>query len=252
MQRLDCQFIAGCDGFHGVLRKAIPASVLREFEKVYPFGWLGILSETPPLPDIVYANHPRGFALASMRSPTPAPLLPAGATGHTHRGLAGRALLARTQGPLPARTGRAHRHRPVDREIDRPLAQLCRRADAPRPAVPRGRCGAHRSAHRGQGAQPGRVGRVLPLAGAGPLLWHRLIGPARWLQRHGLAPCLGLGAHLLVPDQPAAPFSRQHSLRPAGPGARAGVPAQQPRSTAGPGRAICRIAVRARRRPHTG
>lgn len=70
MQRLDCQFIAGCDGFHGVSRKAIPASVLREFEKVYPFGWLGILSETPPLPDIVYANHPRGFALASMRSPT--------------------------------------------------------------------------------------------------------------------------------------------------------------------------------------
>ena len=70
MQRLDCQFIAGCDGFHGVSRKAIPASVLREFEKVYPFGWLGILSETPPLPDIVYANHPRGFALASVRSPT--------------------------------------------------------------------------------------------------------------------------------------------------------------------------------------
>ncbi len=67
--RLDCDFIAGCDGFHGVSRKSIPPSVLREFEKVYPFGWLGILSETPPLPDIVYANHPRGFALASMRNP---------------------------------------------------------------------------------------------------------------------------------------------------------------------------------------
>jgi p-hydroxybenzoate 3-monooxygenase len=66
--RLDCDFIAGCDGFHGVSRKTIPRSVLREFEKVYPFGWLGILSETPPLPDIVYANHPRGFALASMRN----------------------------------------------------------------------------------------------------------------------------------------------------------------------------------------
>jgi len=68
-QRLDCDFIAGCDGFHGVTRQAIPRSVLREFEKVYPFGWLGILSETPPLPDVIYANHPRGFALASMRSP---------------------------------------------------------------------------------------------------------------------------------------------------------------------------------------
>jgi p-hydroxybenzoate 3-monooxygenase len=67
--RLDCDFIAGCDGFHGVSRKAIPKQVLKEFERVYPFGWLGILSETPPLPDIIYANHPRGFALASMRNP---------------------------------------------------------------------------------------------------------------------------------------------------------------------------------------
>jgi p-hydroxybenzoate 3-monooxygenase len=68
-RRLDCEFIAGCDGFHGVSRKAIPKHVLKEFERVYPFGWLGILSETPPLPDIIYANHPRGFALASMRNP---------------------------------------------------------------------------------------------------------------------------------------------------------------------------------------
>jgi len=67
--RLDCDFIAGCDGFHGVSRKTIPRAARREFEKEYPFGWLGILSETPPLPDIIYANHPRGFALASMRSP---------------------------------------------------------------------------------------------------------------------------------------------------------------------------------------
>ena len=66
--RLDCDFIAGCDGFHGVSRRSIPPGVLQEFEKVYPFGWLGILSETPPLPDITYANHPRGFALASQRS----------------------------------------------------------------------------------------------------------------------------------------------------------------------------------------
>ncbi|MGU7785086.1 4-hydroxybenzoate 3-monooxygenase [Burkholderia sp. PU8-34] len=67
--RIDCDFIAGCDGFHGVSRRAIPPSILREFEKVYPFGWLGVLSETPPLNDIIYANHERGFALASMRNP---------------------------------------------------------------------------------------------------------------------------------------------------------------------------------------
>nr|AFV28961.1 BhbF [Comamonas sp. 7D-2]AGJ70630.1 BhbF [Comamonas sp. 7D-2] len=67
---IECDYIAGCDGFHGVSRRAIPAAVLQEFEKVYPFGWLGILTPRAPLPDIVYANHPRGFALASMRSPT--------------------------------------------------------------------------------------------------------------------------------------------------------------------------------------
>ena len=67
--RLDCDFIAGCDGFHGVSRQAIPAALRREFEKAYPFGWLVILSRTPPLPDITYVNHPRGFALGSQRSP---------------------------------------------------------------------------------------------------------------------------------------------------------------------------------------
>ncbi|MEX3314459.1 4-hydroxybenzoate 3-monooxygenase [Sulfitobacter sp. PS-8MA] len=68
-QRIDCNFIAGCDGFHGVSRQAIPLSVRREYEKIYPFGWLGVLSETPPVHDeLIYANSKRGFALCSMRS----------------------------------------------------------------------------------------------------------------------------------------------------------------------------------------
>jgi p-hydroxybenzoate 3-monooxygenase len=66
--RVECDFVAGCDGFHGVSRQSIPTTARKEFEKVYPFGWLGILSQTPPLPDITYCNHPRGFALASMRN----------------------------------------------------------------------------------------------------------------------------------------------------------------------------------------
>ena len=67
--RVDCDFIAGCDGFHGVSRTAIPADVLRTFEKVYPFGWLGVLSRTPPVtPEVTYNHHERGFALCSMRS----------------------------------------------------------------------------------------------------------------------------------------------------------------------------------------
>ena len=66
---LTCDFVAGCDGFHGVSRQAIPAAQRREFEKTYPFGWLGVLSETPPLPELIYANSPRGFALCSQRGP---------------------------------------------------------------------------------------------------------------------------------------------------------------------------------------
>ncbi|KQQ55239.1 4-hydroxybenzoate 3-monooxygenase [Rhizobium sp. Leaf311] len=69
--RIDCDFIAGCDGFHGVSRKAVPQGAIREYERVYPFGWLGILAEVPPVNhELIYANHPRGFALCSMRSNT--------------------------------------------------------------------------------------------------------------------------------------------------------------------------------------
>ncbi len=70
-QRLDCDYVAGCDGYHGVSRGAIPDSVLKTYERVYPFGWLGILADVPPADhELIYANHERGFALASMRSPT--------------------------------------------------------------------------------------------------------------------------------------------------------------------------------------
>jgi len=66
-----CDFIAGCDGFHGVSRQSVPASAITTFERTYPFGWLGVLAETPPVsPELIYTNHERGFALCSMRSPT--------------------------------------------------------------------------------------------------------------------------------------------------------------------------------------
>lgn len=68
-ERLDCDFIAACDGFHGVGRRSMPDSVLKTYERVYPFGWLGVLSRTRPVDDeLIYANHGRGFALCSMRS----------------------------------------------------------------------------------------------------------------------------------------------------------------------------------------
>ncbi|MES2113773.1 MAG: 4-hydroxybenzoate 3-monooxygenase [Pseudomonadota bacterium] len=68
---LECDYIAGCDGFHGVSRKSVPQDAIKTFERVYPFGWLGVLSHTPPVSDeLIYARHARGFALCSMRSPT--------------------------------------------------------------------------------------------------------------------------------------------------------------------------------------
>jgi p-hydroxybenzoate 3-monooxygenase len=69
--RVTCDFIAGCDGFHGVCRQSVPDKSLNTFERVYPFGWLGVLSETPPVShELIYVNHSRGFALCSMRSRT--------------------------------------------------------------------------------------------------------------------------------------------------------------------------------------
>jgi len=69
-QRIDCDFIAGCDGYHGVSRRSAPETALKTFERTYPFGWLGLLAEVPPADhELVYANHERGFALCSMRSP---------------------------------------------------------------------------------------------------------------------------------------------------------------------------------------
>ncbi len=68
---IECDFIAGCDGFHGVCRASVPRGAITEYEKVYPFGWLGLLSDTPPVnEEIIYINSPRGFSLCSMRSHT--------------------------------------------------------------------------------------------------------------------------------------------------------------------------------------
>ena len=68
---IDCDFIAGCDGYHGVSRASVPPKALSIYEKVYQFGWLGVLADTPPVGhELIYSNHARGFALCSMRSPT--------------------------------------------------------------------------------------------------------------------------------------------------------------------------------------
>ncbi len=68
-QRIDCDYIAGCDGYHGICRASVPKGAINTFERVYPFGWLGLLTERPPVSDeLIYCAHERGFALCSMRS----------------------------------------------------------------------------------------------------------------------------------------------------------------------------------------
>ena len=68
---IECDFIAGCDGFHGISRKSVPPGAIKSYERVYPFGWLGVLSDTPPVSqELIYVRHDLGFALCSMRSPT--------------------------------------------------------------------------------------------------------------------------------------------------------------------------------------
>jgi p-hydroxybenzoate 3-monooxygenase len=71
VHEIECDFIAGCDGFHGISRQSVPPGAISSYERVYPFGWLGLLSDTPPVSEeLIYVHHRRGFALCSMRSPT--------------------------------------------------------------------------------------------------------------------------------------------------------------------------------------
>ncbi len=213
--KLSCDFIAGCDGFHGVSRKAIPHTVLHEFEKVYPFGWLGILSQTPPLPDIIYANHPRGFALASARSPMlsryyiqvsldtkiqdwpddrfwtelkaryPRDLAEAIVTGPS---------IEKSIAPLRSYVAEPMRH-----------GRLFLAGDAAHVVPPTGAKGLNLA-----------VSDVFYLARALAAFYSRgSTSLLDSLQRHGAAPGL--------PHNFAAPLSRRQRLRPAGPGVRAGL-----------------------------
>ena len=168
-QEIDCDFIAGCDGFHGISRPSIPDGVLTVFERDYPFGWLGILSESaPPADELIYSYTERGFALYAMRSMSLARLYlqcdpdepienwpDARIWDELHKRLGGDAQ-ARTR--HDAAKGH-HVH-----------AQLRGRADAARAAVPRRRQRAYRAADRRQGHEPGIRRRGISFARARCLL----------------------------------------------------------------------------------
>ena len=209
-----CDFIAGCDGFHGVSRASVKPSAIETFERVYPFGWLGILSETPPVShELIYSNHARGFALCTMRSThrsryyVQCPL-----DDHIDQWPDDRfwdELKRRLDQKAVGRT----RHRALDREEHRAVAQLRRRADAVRPDVSGRRRRPYRAADRRQGAEPRRQRRALSVARVPRILRREILCRHRRLFRQGAGAGLEGGALLLVDDVDAAQISRQGRIR---------------------------------------
>ena len=212
-QELECDVIAGCDGFHGVCRPSIPDGVLTEFSREYPFGWLGILAAVAPsIEELVYSAHQRGFALLSLRTPELSRYYlqcapdedPSAVAGREDLGgapAAGRARGVDARGGADPREGR-HRN-----------AQLCGRADAVRPAVPGRRCGAHRPADGREGAEPGDRRRAAARRDDRRLVPVGRRRCARRATRRMPPPRLARRALLLVDDDDAAPAAGRGSVR---------------------------------------
>ncbi len=155
-KEIACEFVAGCDGYHGVSRTAV-ADKLKTFERVYDFGWLGVLSETPPVSDeLIYSNHERGFALCSMRSHTRSRYYVQCSLQDKIEAWPDDRFWDELRRRLDPEAAETHGHRPVDREEHRGASELRRRADALRPPVPRRRRRPYRAADRRQGPQPRR------------------------------------------------------------------------------------------------
>ena len=150
--RVDCDYVIGADGFHGVSRKSIPSGVLREYEKVYPFGWLGVLSRTKPVSDeLIYARHERGFALCSMRSQVLSRYYIQVPLSDRMEQWSDDAFWAELKRRLPDEVAARLITGPSIEKSIAPLRSYRRRADALRPAVPGRRRRAHRAADRRRG-----------------------------------------------------------------------------------------------------
>ena len=146
---ITCGFIAGCDGFHGVSRKTVPPGAIRNFERVYPFGWLGLLSDTPPVSNkLIYIRHDLGFALCSMRSPTRSRYYLQCSLAEDVDAWPDERLWEELRLRLDDEAQRGVGHRSVIGEKHCAAAQLRGGADALRTLVSRGRCLAYGSARR--------------------------------------------------------------------------------------------------------
>ena len=213
VEEITCDFIAGCDGTQGICRPSIPAGVLKVYERLYPFGWFGILCKAPPSSDeLIYSMHERGFVLVSTRSPDMqrmyfqcAPTEKVDQWSDDRIWAEFRARLE-TQGRLGAE-GRADLQQDGDRH-----AQPGDRADALRPPVPRRRLGARRAAHWREGAEPRGERRADPRARDHRVLQEQAQRSARPVLGYRAAPHLEGDALLVVDDVDAAHVPRRRRV----------------------------------------
>ncbi len=165
-QVLECDVVAGCDGFHGPSRPMLPAALQQTWVRDYPFAWLGILADVAPSTDeLIYAWHPDGFALHSMRSPSVSRLYLQVDPDERIESWSDDRIWSELQHRM-AFEGWQLQTGPDHRPVDHADAQLRQRPDAPRPALPRRRRRAHRAADRRQGAEPRRRRRHRAVRGA--------------------------------------------------------------------------------------
>ena len=255
VHRVDCDFIIGCDGFHGVSRKAVPPKAIRLFERVYPFGWLGLLAEVPPARhELVYGKHARGFTLCSMRSRTRSRYYLQVPLTDQVEDWSDDAFWDELRRRLPDDVAADVVTGPSFEKSIAPLRSFVAEPLPLRPAVPRRRRRAYRPPDRRQGAEPGGERRSLPLRGPARALPRRLRRRARRLLRPGARPRLEGRALLLVDDDDAAHLRRGRRLRPAHPRRRARLYARLGRRQDRLGRELRRPAVlkRARTRQVAG
>jgi p-hydroxybenzoate 3-monooxygenase len=213
---LVCDFIAGCDGFHGVSRAAVPGC--QTFERTYPFGWLGILADVPPCSkELIYASHPRGFALASMRSLTRSRYYIQCSLDEKIEEWPDN----RIWDELKLRLGPdAARHVTTGPSIEKSIAPLRSFVSTP---MRHGRLFLAGDADGGQGPQPRGVGRALPAPCAGRALQEAGRRPAGRLQRDRACARVEGRALLLVDDDAAAQAARGDELRGADAARRVGL-----------------------------
>jgi len=212
--QLACEYIAGCDGFHGVCRTSVPAGALRFYEKTFPFGWLGILARARPASnELIYANHERGFALLSMRTPDISRVYLQCRPDEELAEWPDERIWEELQRRFETADGFRLNEGPIFQKGVTPMRSFVTEPMQFGRLFLGGRRRTHRPAHGRQGPEPGRCGRVGAGARSGPPVSHRLRSAAAPLLGGLSAPRVARAALLLVDDFHVAPLRGEPGIR---------------------------------------